>query len=50
MHVTLNMENNRKLLCKYLIHPSDIQRQFIKTIGIDKAVNWYYECYLNSKW
>jgi hypothetical protein len=43
MLVTLNMENNRKLLCKYLIHPTrkstDIQRQFIKTIGIDKAVN-----------
>ena len=43
MHVTLNMENNRTLLCKYFSLPyrksNDIQRQFIKTIGIDKAVN-----------
>jgi len=40
--VTLKMENNKKLLCKYLSQPTrkstDIQ-QFIKTIGIDKAVN-----------
>jgi len=48
-NVTLKMENNQKLLCKYLSQPTrkstDIQ-QFIKTIGIDKAVNWYNECNL----
>jgi hypothetical protein len=52
-YVAINVDNKRKLFCKYFIHPyrksTDIRRQhniyiyiyLTKTIGIGKAVNCY---------